>query len=87
MRRSGLVAFGGEADMGRLPKSVAADPKRQFVTINYRIAKGSFALMLGAPGQLQSLAGQEHGRTIPLATLAALQGAAALVILSLLDIL
>jgi hypothetical protein len=24
--------------------------------------------MLDAPGQLQSLAGQEHGRTIPLAT-------------------
>jgi hypothetical protein len=26
-------------------------------------------LVVGAPGQLQSLAGQEHGRTIPLASL------------------
>ena len=29
--------------------------------------EGSFGFMLGAPCQLQSLAGQEHGRTIPLA--------------------
>jgi hypothetical protein len=26
-------------------------------------------LVVGAPGQLRSLAGQEHGRTIPLASL------------------
>jgi hypothetical protein len=27
-------------------------------------------LVFGAPGQLRSLAGQEHGRTIPLANMA-----------------
>jgi hypothetical protein len=41
---------------------------------NCRIGKGSFDLLrhgmllvFGAPCQLPSLAGQEHGRTIPLA--------------------
>lgn len=43
------------------------DLQRQFAIINYRTAKGSFALMLGAAGRLMSLAGQEHGRAIPIA--------------------
>jgi hypothetical protein len=41
------------------------DPERHFATVNCRTAKGSFALLLGAPGQLQSLAGLDHDRTIP----------------------
>jgi hypothetical protein len=33
-------------------------------------------LFFGAPGQLQSLAGQEHGRTIPLTDIERAQGLA-----------
>jgi hypothetical protein len=57
---------------------VAFDPYRHFATVNWCIAKGSSAVDIGllrhgvllvfrAPCQLRSLAGQDHGRTIPLA--------------------
>jgi len=53
------------------------DPSRHFATANYRIAKGSFALLgrgvlldFGGPCKRRSLAGQEHGRTIRLAEVA-----------------
>lgn len=42
-------------------------PSRLFSGVNCRSAKGSFALDDWRPGQLRSLAGQEHGWTIPLA--------------------
>jgi hypothetical protein len=35
----------------------------------WRLRHGAL-LVFGAPGQLQSLAGQEHGQTIPLAEVA-----------------
>jgi hypothetical protein len=41
--------MGGKADMARAHrKSVANDPKRHFVIVNYRIAKGSFNHLVGA---------------------------------------
>jgi hypothetical protein len=39
-----------------------------------RTARGSFALLLGAPGQLQSLAGLDHDRTVPLADISCATG-------------
>jgi len=43
VQRSGLVAFGGKADVQTRARNDVIDPKRTFATVNYRIAKGSFA--------------------------------------------
>jgi hypothetical protein len=66
-------------DRSRQPMIGAAvdDPKRRIASANYRIAKGSFALLgrgvlldFGGPCKRRSLAGHEHGRTIRLAKFA-----------------
>jgi hypothetical protein len=47
--------------------AVVPDPLASFRQRQLMQCKNSFALMLGVPGRLPSLAGQEHGRTTPLA--------------------
>ncbi len=46
-----------EVKRSRQPMTGAAefDPQRHFATVNYRIAKGSFASVLGAPRKLHLL--------------------------------
>jgi hypothetical protein len=60
-----------EAEQRHFSLKDAIGPKRHFTPANYCIAKGSLALLrhgvflvIGAPVQLPSLVGQEHGRTI-----------------------
>jgi hypothetical protein len=65
--RIDLVAIGCKADATGSRANDANDPKRHFAACICRIAKGSFALMWGAPGRVPSLTGQEHGQNIPLA--------------------
>jgi hypothetical protein len=51
--------LGEQRTSAKTAQNDAVDPSRHFATIICRSAK--------APGQLSSLAGQGHGRTIPLA--------------------
>jgi len=47
VRRSGLVAFGGEADVRTRTRNDAVDPKRRFAATNYCTAKSLFDYLVG----------------------------------------
>ena len=60
------VESGHEADIARRPSLTHSVISRPSIAALRKVHSPS---MLGVPGRLQSLAGQEHGRTIPLAAL------------------
>jgi hypothetical protein len=59
--------------MIRLPDESSRMAKRNMNRHECVLLRHGVLLVFGAPCQLQSLAGQEHGRTIPLAEVAALR--------------
>jgi hypothetical protein len=59
------TAFIKTNDMERVLADIDADYSNRFA----EILRHGVLLVFGAPCQLRSLAGQEHGRTIPLAVI------------------